>query len=90
MRLLNPPNAQNGRTDLSLLGLTARPKGKILVSKSDTPTGGLTTEEFEAALTNLLRIADRNDVDTPRSLDVSGGVEGTEWMVEITKIERGR
>ncbi|WP_135855427.1 hypothetical protein [Halorussus salinus] len=60
------------------------------MSKPDTPTGGLTTEEFEAALTNLLRIADRNDVDAPRSLDVPGGAEGAEWMVEITKVERGR
>lgn len=90
MRLLNPPDRQNGHTDLSRLALTARPKRKTLVSKSDTPTSGLTTEEFEMALADLLRIADRNDVETPRSLDVSGGAEGTEWMVEITRIERGR
>ncbi|UPV76837.1 hypothetical protein M0R89_20430 (plasmid) [Halorussus limi] len=60
------------------------------MSKSDTPATGLTTEEFEAALADLLRTADRNDLDTPGSLDVSGGSGGAEWMVEITRIERRR
>ena len=49
---------------------------------------GLTTEEFESALATLLRSADRSDVATPRSVDVTNRSENTEWMVEITRIDR--
>jgi len=47
----------------------------------------MTTEEFESALADLLRTASRSNVETPRSLDVTAG-QDTEWMVEITRIER--
>ena len=58
--------------------------------ENDRPTEGddLTTEEFESALANLLRIADRSDVATPRSVDVTSRSENAEWMVEITRIDR--
>ncbi len=62
-------------------------RGKRDVSQTDTPADGMTTEEFESALADLLRTASRSNVETPRSLDVTSG-QDTEWMVEITRIER--
>lgn len=62
----------------------------LSAKENDRPTeeDGLTTEEFESALANLLRSADRSDVATPRSVDVTSRSENTEWMVEITRIDR--
>lgn len=60
------------------------------MSRTETPTDGLTTEEFESRLATLIRTASRNNVETIRSLDVSGGEDDAEWMVEITRIDRRR
>ncbi|WP_137287813.1 hypothetical protein [Halorussus salinisoli] len=60
------------------------------MSKTETPTDGLTNEEFESALADLLRTASRNNVETTRSVDVATDTDGTEWMVEITRIDRHR
>lgn len=57
------------------------------MSQTDTPADGMTTEEFESALADLLRTANRSNVETTRSLDVTAG-QDTEWMVEITRVER--
>jgi hypothetical protein len=51
----------------------------------------MTTEEFESALADLLRTANRSNVETTRSLDVAddeSAETGAEWMVEITRVER--
>ena len=58
------------------------------MSKTETPTDCLTSEEFESALADLLRTAKRNNVETTRSVDVATDSDGSEWMVEITRIDR--
>lgn len=58
------------------------------MSRTESSTDNLTSEEFETALADLIRTADRDDVETPRSVDVRTDADGTELMVEITRIER--
>lgn len=45
------------------------------MSKTDTTLDGLTTEEFESANADLIRTANRSNVETTRSLDVTSGPE---------------
>lgn len=79
-----------GRDDVSKHETTtdnlAIEKDRLTTEKFDE--NDLTTEKFESMLADLLRTADQCDVETTRSLDVATGGEHTEWMVEITRIDR--